>query len=57
MPEEHGRLEVGDVLTLEPGLYDEAEGWAVRIENLYALTEQGLENLTPLPRKLDPRDW
>ncbi len=55
--EDEGRLEVGDVVTLEPGLYDEAAGWAVRIEDLYVVGENGLENLTPLPRTLDPKDW
>ena len=52
-----GMLEPGDVLTLEPGLYDPGEGWAVRVENLYGLGENGLENLTPLPVSLDPRAW
>ena len=55
--EDEGRLQVGDVITLEPGLYDEEEAWAVRIEDLYVVGEQGLENLTPLPRSLDPEDW
>lgn len=56
-------LEIGDVITLEPGLYEpapvggESAGWAVRLEDLYLVTEEGLENLTPLPRALDPRAW
>ena len=54
---EEGRLEVGDVVTLEPGLYDEEARFAVRLEDLFAVGEDGLENLTPLPYALDPRAW
>jgi Xaa-Pro aminopeptidase len=50
-------LRPGDVFTLEPGLYQVDEGWAVRLEDLVALGEDGLENLTPLPYELDPRAW
>lgn len=58
--EEEGLLEVGDVLTLEPGLYEpgqgvEEPGWAVRLEDLVALTPDGPEVLTPWPLDLDPR--
>jgi Xaa-Pro aminopeptidase len=52
-----GVLREGDVFTLEPGLYDPAEGWGVRIEDLVHLTPDGLESLTPLPYDLDPRAW
>jgi len=52
-----GVLELGDVFTLEPGLYDPEEGFGVRLEDLVTLGEGGLENLTPLPYALDPRDW
>lgn len=52
-----GRIEVGDVLTLEPGLYEPDEGWAVRLENLYAIEDDGPRNLTPLPYDLDPGAW
>ncbi len=56
--EEEGRLAVGDVLTLEPGLYDPApDGYGVRLEDLVHLAESGAENLTPLPYALDPRAW
>ena len=54
---EEGRLETGDVITLEPGLYDPEAGWGVRIEDLYAVGEDGLETLTPIPYHLDPRAW
>lgn len=57
-----GRLEPGDVITLEPGLYepepaDGSTGWGVRLEDTYLVTDDGLENLTSLPRDLDPRAW
>ncbi len=52
-----GVLRTGDVFTLEPGLYDPAEGWAVRLEDMVHLGEDGPETLTPLPYDLDPRAW
>ncbi|HEV7504338.1 MAG TPA: Xaa-Pro peptidase family protein [Thermoanaerobaculia bacterium] len=52
-----GVLREGDVFTLEPGLYDPEARWAVRLEDLHHLTEDGLEVLTPLPYDLDPRAW
>jgi len=57
-----GVLEAGDVLTLEPGLYDPAAGWGVRLEDLVWLRgeragETAAEILTPLPYELDPRAW
>jgi Xaa-Pro aminopeptidase len=52
-----GVLREGDVFTLEPGLYDPAEGWAVRLEDMVHLGEEGPETLTPLPYDLDPRAW
>ncbi len=52
-----GELEPGDVFTLEPGLYDPRAGWGVRLEDLLVMTDEGAENLTPLPYDLDPRAW
>jgi Xaa-Pro aminopeptidase len=52
-----GVLREGDVFTLEPGLYEPAEGYGVRLEDLLHLGPGGLENLTPLPYGLDPRGW
>ena len=52
-----GVLRAGDVFTLEPGLYDPEAHWAVRLEDLHHLTEDGLEVLTLLPYDLDPRAW
>ncbi len=52
-----GVLAEGDLLTLEPGLYDPQVGWAVRLEDLVLLEAAGPRNLTPLPYDLDPRAW
>jgi Xaa-Pro aminopeptidase len=52
-----GVLAVGDVLTLEPGLYDPVAGYGIRLEDLVYLGPDGPENLTPLPYDLDPRRW
>lgn len=54
---DEGTLEVGDLLTLEPGLYDAEAGYGVRLENLYYLTADGPENLTPLPLDWNPTAW
>lgn len=54
-----GTLEIGDVLTLEPGLYDPTPGtgYGVRLEDLVHLGADGPETLTRLPYELDPRAW
>jgi Xaa-Pro aminopeptidase len=56
-----GVLAPGDVITLEPGLYDPDDpsgGWGVRLEDLVVLGEDGIEeDLTPLPYDLDPELW
>jgi Xaa-Pro aminopeptidase len=46
-------FEVGDVLTLEPGVYSAALQGGIRIEDNYAVREHGLENLFSfVPRDL-----
>ncbi|HUF77620.1 MAG TPA: M24 family metallopeptidase [Thermoanaerobaculia bacterium] len=53
-----GVLGEGDVIAVEPGLYDPEAGWGVRLEDLVVLGEDGIaEDLTPLPYELDPRAW
>lgn len=44
-------LVVGDVLTIEPGLYSKAIG-GLRIEDMVAVTEDGCENFNRLPTGL-----
>jgi Xaa-Pro aminopeptidase len=53
-----GLLAEGDVVTLEPGLYEPGPGgFAVRLEDLVVLGSEGVENLTPWSYNLDPRAW
>lgn len=54
---EDGQLRLGDVVTIEPGLYDPAAGYGIRLEDLLWLGPDGRENLTPLPYDLDPSAW
>ena len=42
-------LEPGDVITIEPGLYDPRLG-GIRIEDLVVVTDDGHRNLSPMPK-------
>jgi len=44
-------IEAGNVITLEPGVYDPEVG-GVRIEDDFVITNDGIENLTPFPREV-----
>jgi Xaa-Pro aminopeptidase len=44
-------LAVGDVVTVEPGIYDPAIG-GVRLEDMLVITDAGSRNLTRAPRQL-----
>jgi len=46
-------LEVGDVVTVEPGLYLDGLG-GVRVEDTGLVTESGFKNFTSISRSLDP---
>jgi len=46
-------LVVGDVITLEPGLYRHGFG-GVRLEDLFRVTDDGCETITAYPYELDP---
>jgi len=45
-------FEVGDVFTMEPGVYTEELKAGIRLEENYLLTERGVEKLTTFPRTL-----
>ena len=51
-PNYEATFEVGDVFTMEPGLYSEEMKAGIRIEENYHLTDQGLVQLTSYPRPL-----
>jgi Xaa-Pro aminopeptidase len=47
----HAPLAVGDVVTVEPGIYDPDIG-GVRLEDMLLITDSGSRNLTRAPRDL-----
>ena len=50
-PKSKHTLKIGDVVTVEPGIYLPDE-FGVRIEDMAYITENGFENLTKAPKKL-----
>lgn len=51
-PDRGGILEPGCVFTVEPGAYPPEARGGVRLENVYLITETGVENLSPYPFEL-----
>ena len=51
-PDRGGTLAVGNVVTLEPGAYLDELRNGFRLENMYLITETGVENLLVYPMKL-----
>jgi len=52
IPESDDVLEAGDVICLEPGLYNPALQGGLRIENMYWIRESGPERLNDFPLEL-----
>jgi Xaa-Pro aminopeptidase len=52
IPGTEDMFEIGDVITLEPGVYTEALRGGIRLEDNYAVHEDGLENLFSFPMEL-----
>jgi Xaa-Pro aminopeptidase len=50
-PRSKGELEVGDVVTVEPGIYLPGK-YGVRIEDLVLVTKDGVRNFTKSPKEL-----
>lgn len=50
-PKSKGALQVGNVVTIEPGIYIPGK-FGVRIEDMALITENGFENLTTTPKEL-----
>ncbi len=52
-----GTLSVGDVVTIEPGLYDKEARYGIRLEDLVVVTATGSEVLTTMPLSWNPCHW
>jgi Xaa-Pro aminopeptidase len=53
LPSGDNLLQVGNCITVEPGLYDPEAGYGVRIEDTFIVNENGeLESLTPFKKDL-----
>jgi Xaa-Pro aminopeptidase len=53
-PSNRDLVEVGDILTIEPGLYYPERGLGVRIEDTFVVTETGVETLCRSSYALEP---
>jgi Xaa-Pro aminopeptidase len=53
VPESDERLQVGDVITLEPSLFPEDLEGGVRVEHNYVITDTGFDRLSDHPLALD----
>ncbi|WP_084157125.1 M24 family metallopeptidase [Haladaptatus cibarius] len=51
---ERTELKPGQVITVEPGIYDPDRG-GIRLEDLVLITDDGIENFVTLPYSIDPR--
>ena len=51
LPDKNARLKVGDVVTLEPGIYIKNQ-FGVRLENNYLITENGYQKLFEYPLEI-----
>jgi len=47
-------FQIGDVIALEPGIYTEALGGGIRLEDNYVVRENGLDRLFDFPMELYP---
>ena len=45
-------IRIGEVFTIEPGLYYPEREMGVRLEDVVAITEEGMKNLSPFPKDL-----
>ncbi|WP_423746505.1 Xaa-Pro peptidase family protein [Haladaptatus sp. SPP-AMP-3] len=52
---ERTELESGQVITVEPGIYDPYRG-GVRLEDLVLITDDGIENFVTLPYSIEPQE-
>jgi Xaa-Pro aminopeptidase len=54
LPSSHDRIEAGDIVTIEPGLYFPDRAMGVRIEDTFVVNEDGVESLCRGSYGLEP---